>query len=400
MRASTGLWFLLVVVAVAVSPVAAQPPADNDTPEIQVLINEPSSLEFVFGRVDVEAEVYSDREIIAVELFVDGRPAGKRAAPPYRFQVNVGEENLEHRFEVVATDATGATGRSRITTPAIEINEEYAVELQQLYVTVERAGDRVLDLGKADFRIFDDGKEEALVTFARGDVPLAAALLVDSSASMAGERLQAGLEGVEAFASGMKELDEVTLMLFSDQLLHSTPFTNDAGALLDPLAGGFEASGNTAINDHLYLALMRLDERQGRRVVVLFTDGADLHSVLSMEDVLWKARRSQALVYWLRYDDGSAHKGFATAWRDGDSNEQELLWLEETVEQSGGRILEIDTVGEIAPAFAEIMSELREQYVLGYYPTTNKNDGGWHEVAVRVKRSGLKVRTRGGYVDF
>lgn len=375
-------------------------PQTNLEAKIEVTIAKPMTLQAVFGEVDVEAQVHSDRTILEVELFVDDRSVGILEKPPYRWRVDVGQDNVEHRFLVEARGEFGTKGRSTIVTPRIRVDEEVNVELQQLYVTVTHGDRRVLDLTEGDFRIFDNGRQENTVTFARGDVPLTAVLLVDSSISMKGERLAAGLQGAEAFVKSMKTLDEAMLMLFSDQLLHATAFTESSDDLLAPLAG-LEANGNTAINDHLYLALKLLDARQGRRVVVLFTDGSDLHSVLSMEEVLWKARRSQALVYWLRLEEGGGkYTSFATAWRGAEANRAELDHLEETVVQSGGRIATLQSVAEVEPAFREIVRELREQYVLGFYPSSIKNDGSWHEVNVKVGRSGAKIRTRGGYVDF
>jgi VWFA-related protein len=367
--------------------------------EVIVTITQPAPGQPIFGRVVVEAEATFDAGPLEAELLVDGKPVGRVTGPPFRWTVEVGDENVEHRLEVVAKDDVGTTGRALLVTPRVHVDESLEVELQQLYVTVEGGGGRVLDLEAGEFEIRDDGRPQGLVTFARGDLPLTAVLLIDSSESMKGELFAASLRGAETFAAGMRELDEAMVMLFSDQLLAATPFTDDPAALLDALRG-VEAGGNTALNDHLYLALNLLDGRQGRRVVVLFTDGADLNSVLDMEEVLWKARHSQALVYWIQLDEGRAHKGFATAWRDADRNREERRRLETAVEQSGGRIATIHRVDEVEPAFRGILVELREQYALGYYPSESRADGSWREVDVRVARSGLRVRTRGGYVDF
>ncbi|MEM1201670.1 MAG: VWA domain-containing protein [Acidobacteriota bacterium] len=378
-------WMLLSLLSAVAQPAA---------PEVS--ITEPSHLEPVFGSLTVGVSVFG--EVDEVVLFVDDRPMGRKTEPPWRFLVDVGQENREREFRVVAR-GPGGEGVSRINTPPIKIDDEVAVELQQLYVTVTRGPRRVLDLTEGDFQVFDDGRAQELVTFSRGEVPLAATLLIDSSMSMKGERLTSALRGARAFAEGLEDLDQAMLMLFSDQLMRSTEFTHDPAVLLDPLAG-VEAAGNTSINDHLYLALKLLESRQGRRVIVLFTDGADLHSVLDMEEVLWKARRSQALVYWIRLEAGAgSNTSFATAWRNAEGNRSQLENLERTVDQSGGRTLTIDQLSAIEPAFRDILSELREQYVLGYYPSTINNDGGWHEVEVRVG-SGLEVRTRDGYVDF
>lgn len=369
---------------------------------LDVTLVTPSGMETVFGRVEVKADVFLEpgETVDEVILFVDGKARGRLTTPPWQWTVDVGDENREHAFRV---EARGPAGRksSLVKTPAIRVDEEVAVELQQLYVTVTRDGSRVLDLDESAFRILDDGRSEDLVTFARGDVSLTAVLLLDSSESMRGDRLRAALQGSRSFVDGMKGNDEAMVMLFSDQLLRSTPFTQD-GEVLHASFEGARASGNTAVNDHLYLGLKLLDARQGRRVVVLFTDGADLHSVLDMDEVLWKARRSQALIYWLRLDDGGdRYRSFSTAWRDADGNRHELEALEKTVRQSGGRITELQSLDQVDGAFRDILAELREQYVLGYYPSKVENDGAWHEVEVQVPgRRELKIRARDGYVDF
>jgi Ca-activated chloride channel family protein len=384
------------LLAGAGSAFAAEAPKKN---AVEVAITSPSPLQPTFGRVEVVVEVKADEELAEVALTVDEKRRVRLTEPPWRFVVDVGEENREHQFSVTARTMEGEVGESTMKTPAVQIDDQLDVALQQLYVTVSQGNRRALDLQQGSFQITDDGVPQEVVTFERGDVPITAALLVDSSASMKGERLDGALRGTKAFVDGMKELDEASLMLFSDRLLRATPFTNSSEQLLDAL-DGVQPGGNTSVNDHLYLALKLLDARQGRRVIVLFSDGADLHSVLDMEDVLWKARRSQALVYWIvLLDGGAANKSFITAWRGKQDNARQLLGLERITDQTGGRVIGIRNIEETESAFREILAELREQYVLGYYPSASRDDGRWHSVKVSVSRSGLDVRTREGYVD-
>ncbi|MEE8523580.1 MAG: VWA domain-containing protein [Thermoanaerobaculia bacterium] len=366
---------------------------------IDVTIVDPSPGEVVFGDVEIEAEVYSEAGIRQVEVFVDGRFVGAREEPPWRFRADVGEANAEHRFEVVAEGLDGSRDSALLVSPRFEVDAEIDLELQQLYVTVTRGDGRVLDLGVGDFAVVDQRQEQQLVTFEGGDVPLVALLLVDASNSMRGDRLAAAVAGAEAFIAGMNALDQAKLLMFSDRVRHSTPFTNFAEVLETGLAG-VQAAGNTALNDHLYLALQQLDQRQGRRVVVLLSDGIDVASVLRASEVLRAARRSQALIYWLRLGSLDARGGHSSAWRDARGHRREYEVLTRTVEQSGGRILTLGHVDETAAAFARVLEELHEQYVLGYYPTVNRGDGRWHEVEVRVRGRGLRVRTREGYFDF
>lgn len=382
----------LVVAWLLATPVAAQAP--------DVLLLAPPSEKPVFGQVTVTAEVLAAEPVAEVVFLVDGRVVKRLDEPPWTITVDVGQRNVEHSFEVVARTATGAVGRTSRVTPAITVDERVDLELQQLYVTVTRdGGQRLLSLERDDFRILDNGTEQEMVTFEGGDVPFTAALLVDASDSMIGERLRLAVEGATAFVEGMKALDEASLLLFSDRLLYLTPFTGETDPLTRALAS-VTAHGGTAINDHLYLALKQLEARQGRRVAILLTDGVDIESALPMEDVLWMARRSQTLIYWIRIleTEGTSIARFSS-WRDAEAHRREIRLLEQAVEESGGRIVPIERIAQASEVFREILSELREQYVLGYYPSHNENDGSWHELKVKVD-GGYRVRTREGYVDF
>ena len=279
------------------------------------------------------------------------------------------------------------------------VDEELSLDLQQLFVTVTRGGRRETALRRSDLRVFEDGDEQEVVTFETGDAPFTAVLLIDTSESMRGPRLEAALRGARGFTAGMKELDEAMLILFSDRVLRSVPFTGSGERLAAGLADT-SAGGGTAVNDHLYLALKLLDGRQGRRVVVVFSDGQDVVSGLSMRDVLWKTQRSQTAVYWLRLSTpGRTADTFSSAWRNGAANREEGRLLEDAVRQSGGRTVDIAGIGEVEAAFRGILDELRAQYVVGYYPKNPRNDGSWRKVTVRLAGGG-DVRVREGYVDY
>ena len=277
------------------------------------------------------------------------------------------------------------------------------VRLRQLYVTVTRSSSadsaRVLDLEQGDFEVYDNGKRQEIADFGKGEVPLTTVLLLDTSESMQGERLEAARRGASVFLAGMRQDDEASLVLFSDRLLRATKFTGDRAELEQALAET-EASGGTAVNDFLYMSLKLLDARIGRRAIILLSDGFDVHSVLPIDDVLWKARTSQSIIYWIQLDERQKETSFSSAWRDHVGNDHEYKDLKKTVLESGGRILKIDKASQLENAFANVLRELREQYVLGYYPTDSKKDGKWHPIKVDVKRSGIKVRVREGYVDY
>jgi len=363
---------------------------------LDVVIASPPAGEPVFGSVEVVFEVYPAEELERAELLVDDTLVATFEGPPFRATVDVGQENAEHRFEILATGRSGEEARAILVTPALRVDEVVDLDLQQLYVTVTRGGESVLDLEREAFRVEDDGERQEIVTFERGDVPIAALLLVDASESMRGAELEAAIAGVRAFAEGMAPLDRVKLVLFSDQVLHTTPFTDSAEELVAGLEG-FEGRGSTALNDHLYLALELLEAEQGRRVVVLLSDGVDVASTLDMHQVLWSARRSRALVYWLRL--GSGGMALSSAWRDPEGHREERQGLRRLVDESGGRLAKLSGAEDAPAAFAAILKELREQYVIGYYPSRELGVGEWHEVEVDVRGRGLEVRTREGWVE-
>ncbi len=376
-------------------------PASAADPRVAIL--EPSPFGAVSGVVSIEISVEAASEVSHVEVWVDGRLVATLRAEPWQVTVDVGPENREHTFRAVAHTADGTSGEMSLQTPAIDVDEVLELPLQQLFVTVSRGGDRVTGLARDDFRVVDDGQLQELVTFEGGDAPLTAVLLVDSSQSMSGDRLASAVRGVESFTAGMRELDEAMAMMFADQLLRATPFTDDPAVIRSSLQD-VEAMGGTALTDHLYTAFKILDGRQGRRVVVVLSDGFDVYSALRMKDVLWKAQRSQAIVYWIHLQDRAVPESdaglFQSSWRTAEENQGEYRALTRLVLDSGGRIESVDSTDEVPGAFESILQELREQYVLGYYPTDLRHDGSWRPVQVQVRGFGTNARVREGYVDF
>ncbi|HTQ79053.1 MAG TPA: VWA domain-containing protein [Thermoanaerobaculia bacterium] len=369
---------------------------------VEVLFLSPSEATPLFGTVDLAVNVRSDEPVSKVEFTVDGKEAGVLRKPPFRLQYDVGQENVSHRIQVVATTASGAVATTERTSPPVIVNEEINVALRTLFVTVVgEDGKRVLDLTRDDFVVRDNGVEQKLVTFERGEIPFNAVLLMDTSESMRGARLEASRAGVRSFLHGMKDVDEASLVLFSDQLLAATPFHSEPKPL-EAVLTHTNAEGGTAINDHLYLALKLLDGQVGRGVIVLFSDGTDVQSAIPMQEVLWKERRSQSLLYWVQLnEEGSRRTSISSAWRDFSANDREFRDLQRAVIESGGHIEAIDSISGVEGAFKSILAELRDQYVLGFYPSNSRHDGKWHEVQIRIPtRSGLHLRARGGYIDY
>lgn len=369
-------------------------------PEPKLTIFSPSADQPAAGVTEIWIDVDPAPPDYRVLFRVDGREVARFTEPPYQFTVDLGLDNRKHHFEFIVRDAESELTRVERTTPAIRVDEEIDLELRQLYVTVEQRGQRVPGLGADSFDVLDDGEPQEIVTFEGGEAPLEATLLVDASLSMRGEPLQFALAGARNFLEGLHDLDEASLVLFSDRTLARTEHL-PADQARHFVIGALQAEGGSAIQDHLYTALSTLDSRQGRRVVVLLSDGIDVHSTLRAEDVRWRMERGQSMVYWIELTESLEDDtvGTVSPWRGVSEHRQERTALIELVEASGGRRIRIDDAQQAPAVFAEILRELREQYVIGYYPTHNDDDGSWHAVKVSVRERGLTVRTRAGYVD-
>ena len=384
-----------------VSPASATPAA----PVEAVHIDSPAGYTPVFGKITVAASVEPfDARPEKVEFYVDGRFIGADDEPPYAVEADVGEDNMEHEFEVAAYDGETIL-RGSLVTPRIDVNEEVNVRLMQLYVSVEdRQGNRVTDLTRDQFRVLDSvggglKREQEIVTFFTGETPFTAVLLIDASTSMRGRNLATAIDGAKAFVDAIGPSDQGKLVLFSDRIRRETPFTNLV-SLLGLGLGGLEASGGTALNDAIYTAIKRLDGRQGRKVVIMLSDGIDVDSVLPIDQVQWVANRNtDVLFYWIRlrqHGSGTRHR---SAWRSLEQHDQQAQVLQQLVKRSGGEVFDIHNVSQVDVSLQQVLSELRQQYVIGFYPDYKVAPGTWHNLEVRVDAPGHTATTRDQYLE-
>lgn len=394
-----------VSIALAIAAAAAAAAGADDTAAEAVTLHflRPSAGQPAYGTVAVEFEVRpAGARLDRVELFFDGKSVGARQAPPWRFTVDAGQGNEDHRFEAVASRGGAAVASTSLRTASIRVDDEITVDLRQLYVSVARDGEPADGLDRDAFTVEENGERRELAAFARGDVPFTAVLLLDTSLSMEGERLRAALEAARAFLAAVDPLDEVKLMLFGDLMRGETPFTN-IPAVLSLGLGEPAAGGGTALNDAVYLAAKRLESRSGRKVIVLVSDGVDVESILEFRWVRPILQRNQILLYWLRLEPatGSAPLRYFTVWRDAEGHAREMQALTDATGASGGGIRPIAGTAEVAAALAELVRELRLQYVLGYYPAAGADEPSSRRVEVKVRGGGYRVRTqRGGPEDF
>ena len=267
-------------------------------------------------------------------------------------------------------------------------------ELVTFGVTVtDRQGALVTDLTADDFEIVEDGAPQALKYFVRGDATAAApamhvGLLFDSSGSMAGD-IQLARSAAIRFLNTLREAEDITLVDFDTEVRVSKYGQQDFPRLVERIRSR-TPEGFTAMYDALGLYLEGADRDDGRKVLVLFTDGGDTRSTLSFSDAMTLVRASDATIYAI---------GFLENQRPGTRSQQRLR-LTQIATESGGEAFFPLSMKQIDTAYDRIVSQVRAQYTIGYVSSATEHDGRWRKVEIALRRPDLKdvrIQARKGY---
>jgi Ca-activated chloride channel family protein len=264
------------------------------------------------------------------------------------------------------------------------------VELTVVTATVRDADGRlVTGLPRDAFEIYEDGARQPVAQFTNERVPIGLGLLLDTSDSMFGRRLQDARAAVERFLLELlAPTDQFFLMAFNHQPQPLTTWTSDAGPVRAALAQ-LHPSGATAIYDAVAAALPLVAARtRERAALVIISDGADTASDTTLYDLRTALLRTDAFIFAIAIDS-PANQAINTRVNPAA--------LAEITNQSGGHTDVVRDTNELAAATATIAEELNSQYVLGY-ASPHPGDGKYHSIRVRVARPGYKVRARNGYV--
>ena len=257
------------------------------------------------------------------------------------------------------------------------------VSVVEVYATVtDDKGDPVTGLTVEDFQLLEDGTPQTISTFAAGDVPLNAALALDRSFSVAGERLEAIKRAAHTFIDAIRPEDRLLIVKIG-----TTFEVADARAAQHARIDEVDAWGTTALHDSIIESLEAVESARdvrGRHALLIFSDGADRYSRASAADVTARVRKSNVIVYPI------------AVGRDRPTLFAELAAI------TGGRSVYARDGRGLTEAVQSIARELRYQYLLGYAPRRplTAGDGEWRSIQVTVSRSRVKVRARDGYVPY
>ena len=281
-----------------------------------------------------------------------------------------------------------------------------------VYATVnENNGRLVPDLTRDDFEIREDGKVRPLTLFASENQPITIVVMLDKSGSM---RASYGIvrAGAEEFIRRLTAGDKARIGTFSSKIaMQPEEFSNNQDSLIRILRDGERPEGPTPLWNAANDAIEALATQQGRRVVLLFTDGADnpgnfRTNNLSVMDVMERAQAQDVMVYAIGLESRMPPMGGGGMPRGGLSGgfggnnafgiQRPDPGLPTIAGETGGGYFELRSADDLSATFARVAEELHRQYALGFEP--EKLDGKTHKLEVKVKKSGLKVRARKHYV--
>ena len=267
------------------------------------------------------------------------------------------------------------------------------VRLVNVFVTVtDNHGAPVAGLKKENFSLKEDDREQKISIFDReSELPLSIVLGIDTSLSTRKD-LPLELASARRFVRTiLRPVDALSLYGFSEIVDEITPFTSDPKKI-DRAITGIRYGAATALYDALYLGSRALEPRQGRKVMVVITDGGDTVSTVSYKDAVREAQQAEAIVYSIIIVPIEASAGRDTG------GEHALIQISE---DTGGRYFYASSESQLDAAFHQISDELRTQYLLTYYPSQKVANSAFRHIEIVLKDTpsgaAFHVRHRTGY---
>jgi Ca-activated chloride channel homolog len=261
-------------------------------------------------------------------------------------------------------------------------------QIVSLFATVTDAQKRLVpSLTKDDFEVLDNGIPQPLVFFRDEVQPITVVVMLDTSGSMTGT-LALLRAAAEQFVIRLLPDDKGRVGAFNDKIQFSSRFTSDRDELADDIHD-LDYGNGTRLYDALAASMDELKGIEGRRVVLVFTDGDDTASRIGLGSVIDRARAEEVMVYAIGLESNYFNGARMTRSKPDRG-------LRRVADETGGGYFELDKSSDLAPTFTRVAQELHSQYVLGFTPT--QLDGRVHRLALRVKQPGMTARARRSYV--
>ena len=260
-------------------------------------------------------------------------------------------------------------------------------------MVVDKRGNFITDLAQRDFEVYEEGERQTVSYFSRGSSDseadnLRMGLLFDTSASMV-EDIKLARTAAVRFLNGLPEAQDVTLVDFDTEVRIARYGVKDFPRMVERIRGR-RPDGLTALYDALGVYLDGMTDIEGRKVLVIYTDGGDTRSAVTFADALGMLKAADSTVYVI---------GFLEH-QPGSLRSQQRMQMMQMAEVTGGQAFFPFSTHNLNEIFDKIVTQVRAQYSLGFTSSNAKKDGTWRRLEVRLNGShlqGLKVRSRRGY---
>src|SRR6476659_3119855 len=261
-------------------------------------------------------------------------------------------------------------------------------QIVSLFATVLDGQKRLVpNLIQDDFEILDNEKVQPIVFFDNEIQPITVVVMLDTSGSMTGS-IALLKSAAEQFLLRLLPKDKGRVGAFNDKIQFSARFTNNRDELISELKD-LDYGNGTRLWDAVSSSLDELQGVEGRRVILVFTDGDDTQSKARLGTVIERARADEVMVYSIGLES-NYFNGQRQVKSKPDGG------LKKIADETGGGYFELDKTADLAPTFTRVAQELHSQYVLGFVPTLLDNKV--HKLTIRRKQPGMTARARRSYL--
>jgi Ca-activated chloride channel family protein len=273
------------------------------------------------------------------------------------------------------------------------------VDLVMMYTSVfNKEGQFISGLKKENFNLYEDGVPQEIALFSQEDVPVTMGIILDLSASMESRIVQVN-KAARAFIEASNPNDQIFLIGFNDEVELLQGFTSDVDEITDALENA-PVIGGTALYDAIHLGVEEAHKGdKNKKSIVVISDGEDKDSLYSLNELVSFVQESDVQVFSIFLNDLPDKSLFARWWSKSEE-EKAYEALKRISEESGGKTFIPNETNNIHSIVAEIASELRNQYSIGYFSNNENRDGSWRRVVIKLDAkaaSDPQLRYRRGY---
>lgn len=319
-----------------------------------------------------------------VELYAGDRKIAEWKRPPYAIDLPTARLAGVEYVRATVVDSTGYEAADLLFLSGDRYIEEIEVNLVELPVSVSDAsGTPITGLTQPSFTVLENGTPQKLTSFHyANNLPISVGVLLDHSGSMEERMSDAKSAAVDFFRSIMRPGDRAFIAPFASDPARFAPFVSDVSTLQAQVEAAPDAGGGTSLYDAIITGLYRFRNVQGRKALIVITDGEDTASRLTYDDMLTYARASRVPLYFIGI-------GFTFGGPGG---------MKSLAAETGGIAYFIRNTKQLAETYEQLEKELRSQYLLSYHAESSKKDTAYRTIEVKVDRPDARVRTIRGYI--